>query len=988
MRSFPRSSAAFALISVLALVSLASLSATAFLASARLERQATVSLGSRTQMEMALDTGRECVRQLINDNTQPGVGGNTHLVTYWRGPNPATDWTNELGYPFIAQIKTSGANFGPNSAAWYYAPLFSPAGMTNLDTNSIQNAMRFTNLHQGTFKADMQTFMSTSATNGFTQNPLPTDTRCTTIPLLFGRTSPPVGWVYIFQEKRKVGSNLTNTLPVVRLAWFTEDLDGLIDAERMGSSTSRDTGTNPAEISLADAKGTNGALITSLSTFTNNARRYLSPGLLANSNVSGLQSTNNAQYFASGLRCWSPTNATGDNGALAWIPVGIPVSGSATSPKGYANQGFTKINLNQLNSSNDISAIVAAISNNLPNFSKRAGAMNGGAYLSNIAANIVDYVDTDTNLSVDTANAIPTWRGVESIAWPNEVFTRFNLANRSTNPPNYKFQLGVKQYIEVWNLSSTSVVVDGADYSISNNLDIPLKCTNWNGNLKSADPATPPANETCTNPSFTLPPNSYGVISASTRTFNILVPTNLAPGTNPALTINPSTTANKYTISYKGKIVDATPGGRWLGNATNMKVGEFHFITTAVNFGSSANGSQYNLAAGDPRGGLFVQQPSMDFPYNQTTPGGRNSHASSGGGAKIVDPKVNWPDGGHSSTADIATSPTSANANYSIAQGPQKQGNPNHWVQKVNNTGSFTNIFELGNIFDPIQWGDPQNPFYPLDTAAWMGLSNSATAFNGACGRTTLRIGRDEFQRFAFTNYAGNSSPAIPNMGMSAVALLDLFCITNGTTTAGGPYSTGGKINLNTAPAPVLRALAGSVVLSNDLAMIPVSQKIPPQMAEAFAQGVMRFRAQYPFLTPSHLNFIGTDPAWPNTNNWPNNSVFGSTNSLNLSAAPGNVSGANAKLNISEWNDRASEEWFSKIWALSSCQSYNFRVYVVAQMVDSNKMPTGPVMKKYYHLYARNGSSVSPNGGTNYNSAGITNWTPTVGVIKTYESPY
>jgi hypothetical protein len=159
-------------------------------------------------------------------------------------------------------------------------------------------------------------------------------------------------------------------------------------------------------------------------------------------------------------------------------------------------------------------------------------------------------------------------------------------------------------------------------------------------------------------------------------------------------------------------------------------------------------------------------------------------------------------------------------------------------------------------------------------------------------------------------------------------------------------------------------------------------------MAEAFAQGVMRFRAQYPFLTPSHLNFIGTDPAWPNTNNWPNNSVFGSTNSLNLSAAPGNVSGANAKLNISEWNDRASEEWFSKIWALSSCQSYNFRVYVVAQMVDSNKMPTGPVMKKYYHLYARNGSSVNPNGGTNYNSAGITNWTPTVGVIKTYESPY
>ena len=45
-------------------------------------------------------------------------------------------------------------------------------------------------------------------------------------------------------------------------------------------------------------------------------------------------------------------------------------------------------------------------------------------------------------------------------------------------------------------------------------------------------------------------------------------------------------------------------------------------------------------------------------------------------------------------------------------------------------------------------------------------------------------------------------------------------------------------------------------------------------MAEAFAQGVMRFRSKYPFLTPSHLSFIGTDPSWPNTTTWPANSRF------------------------------------------------------------------------------------------------------------------
>jgi hypothetical protein len=272
-----------------------------------------------------------------------------------------------------------------------------------------------------------------------------------------------------------------------------------------------------------------------------------------------------------------------------------------------------------------------------------------------------------------------------------------------------------------------------------------------------------------------------------------------------------------------------------------------------------------------------------------------------------------------------------------------------------------------------------------------MNLTTNATItnFSGSCGRNTLRIGRPEHARFAFTNFGGNSTPAIPNMGMSAVSFLDLFCINNGTSTGGGPFSTGGKINLNTAPAPVLRALAGSVTLSKDAAISPANLKVSAAMAEAFAQGVMRFRARYPFLTPSHLNFIGTDPNWPNTSSWPSNAVFGNTNSIFLeTTAPGNASGGSAKINVNEWSDQAAEEWFSKIWALSSCQSYNFRVYVVAQMVNSNKLPMGPIMRKYYQMYARNGSSVTNTTGTSYNAATITNWTPTVNVNKIYESPY
>ena len=105
------------MISVLALVSLAALTATAFLASARLERQATTSIGNSTRLDMALESGKVAASQVILENSQTDVGGNTHIVTYWRGSGP-NDWTNELGYPFIGQIATSGGR-GPQSATWH-----------------------------------------------------------------------------------------------------------------------------------------------------------------------------------------------------------------------------------------------------------------------------------------------------------------------------------------------------------------------------------------------------------------------------------------------------------------------------------------------------------------------------------------------------------------------------------------------------------------------------------------------------------------------------------------------------------------------------------------------------------------------------------------------------------------------------------------------------------------------------------------------------
>lgn len=1053
-------SPSFALISVLALVSLAALTATAFLASARLERQATSSLGNATRLEMALNSGKVCASQVINDNSQPDVGGNTHIVTYWRGSG-TNDWTNELGYPFIGQIKTSGG--GQQSAIWYYFPLFSPAGVTNLDTNEIQTAMRFTNFHQGSFSNDMQTYMSNNATNGFVDSPGLNHPKCVQIPLLGGRTSPPVGWVYINQEKRKLGSALTNTSPAVRIAWFTEDLEGLIDAERMGGLTTRPSGTNAEEISLSSATGTNGALLSSVAYFTNNRKSYISYGLLSSAG-NGWADVTNARYFASGLRSWMNTNAAGatPNGAVAWIPVGIPISGSATDPKGYTNQGYTKFNLNNLatNSGSNpvaIATIAQVITSNLSiNFLARAGGLTNGnrfEYANCIAANLVDYIDSDSTPSILDGSG--GYRGCEALPLVSEVALSIQWTNQATNGVRYEEQFEVTPVIELWNMynktftgtlsfayNSTLTIGKGPTAGLGISPALCLTQTPTTGTNTNSFPVTLQPNQCGV---YIMPSRGYSVVSgfvANPPTYNTntycTVATN-AFATNMASlmcgrlgamgstnfssfwelaveTVLPGPAAAKEFIIYD-RTTSIQEGQRTMycepfvkGNARNngnhMPEWPSHVPSLRLDPGSS--GSLYGT--GDPRMTWFMT--------NSTTangPGIMNANDLSQSGsfgyrnriwkfsAGSNDERKGstnrpdlWLDGGHAdSSTGTNTSPggdfKTTDPRWTALTTPMTTTNqPCAFIRD----GPMLNVLELGNIFDPIQYETSvlttsanKQPPYPTNIT-----TGSLTNWQQG-GGNTLRIGRAEHQRFAFTNMYGNSVPPIPNMAQSSAALLDLFCVTNGTNVSGGPYSLGGgKINLNTAPAPVLRALAGGILLTNDPSQVPANTAIPANMAEAFAQGVMRFRSKYPFLTPSHLSFIGTDPSWPNTANWPDNAVFGNTNLITLAAAPGNTF-ADARINVTAWNDQAAEEWFSKIYALSSCQSHNYRIYVVAQLVATNSSgqtnAIGPLVKKYFQIYARNGSKVNPYPDvTTYSNNTISSWKPTVETIDIHKSSY
>jgi len=941
------SSPSFALISVLALVSLAALTATAFLASARLDRQATRSLGETARLEMACASASACTRQTLNVMCQKSW---QILPTYWRGTN-ATDWTNELGYLLIGY---------PNAAnvRWTYTCGFNPAIHKKLDTTVFK--IEGINTNPGSYLSEIGSFMAT-LTNGFVTNPTSTNTNCTLIPLLGGRTSPPVGWTYIYQDKKIANSTNTTNVPIARFSYYMEDLTGLIDAERMGG-TNRTTGTNALEISLTNLTTNwssssilNAANYAQFINLTNRAK-YFSPGMML---YAGGLSTNDLRYFAHGLLCWDSFPNT--------IPMGIAI----TNGSGYANANTTTLKVNLNSSANlNVTSIAGAITANLPGFTNRAGgfclsagggainaaAYAGTAYVQTLAANIKDFIDTDSDPTTDgtaiSTNRIrPVYRGVDSYPFVNEIVKRYLLT--STSPMTISgtnglgFTVETTDYLELWNLSSKTspagtlqfVAIHGQAGTI---FAQPISFANPLGASNSLGQVV---NGITTNNLSVpaIPPNGFTTLSCNTTTNLFFYPSTIG---SPVFSLVQELTNSLYFVAWNGVYYDAALRGI-KRNSGSLPLGTPRNRGNLPSFTySSTSGTFANPAVGDPRATIYLSQVCDNNQYiGNATFGGRNVRAEGSIATNEAYYEVTpngWPDGGHNSPK--GSSPTSDN------QIPTSFApiNTNLPPGRISNAGSLSNICELGGVFDPIQWSVPSLGNWE---GKWTNLTVSATNVNSFGGGTSLRIGRAEHPRFAFTNLGGTYP--VPNMGLSSAALLDIFSVSDS-------YDNGGRINLNTAPAPVLRALAGGITLSNDMAMTPsATLAITNRMAEAFAQGVMRYRATYPFLSPSQLAFIATDYGVTNgsahwTNTWPTNAVFGNTNaSIPLTNAPGNTLGTTASMGVTAWNDQASEEWFTKIYNLSTVQSWNYRTYVVAQLVNTNGLPTGPSMRKYYLMYVR-----------------------------------
>ena len=948
---YPSGSPSFALISVLALVSLAALTATAFLASARLERTATRPLGEKVRLEMALNIGFNCAKEIINSSM--GSSFDT-VATYWR-TNPADD----VGYLLSGYPRNVPGAPRPTPQMYWFAA-FSTATMTELATNAPPTAVmtnRATVDNQSMFSNIISPFMArlTTFTNGSTNIDLIGHTKDNS------RTSPPVGWMTIKQSVRtNPGKTNTVSTPVMRIAFFVEDLSGLIDAERMCGATSRDTGTNPTEISMSNIGPTPGI---TFDTSPNTRATYFSPSLLASNGPIG---SNNLRYFATGLRSW--TNA------YQRVPRAIAIATGACYGRAQGDPSVTngaKFLIPTNPTASDVAKIAAALTTNLPDFGARGGAMNATAYISNIAANIVDYVDADSTPSLDNA-ANPTYLGIENIPWPNELFDRITFTDVTSSG---LIRIQLKDYVEVWNMGNRTIT-NGTTITISNNYDLVLTMTNTlakagfttnlnafqfdSGSLGNRDFAL----------TRDLQPNGYLVLESSStpsiRKLSVQI-TNTSLYSSAAIRnawaifadSNEATTNMSYTASIGNNVIQKTISGRWtrfLSVSSKMTPPSgLYIFCNNIGYASqtSINGVPLHTG-GDPRAQLFLSGAlyNQNYTNQYATPGGRNRsyywQPGGKGSPKYLESDVNptkyWPDNGHTNSADYGGDPT-AFSQSPTSFPPLDPPLTNNYVMKRNDSGALTNIIELGNIYDPMQWSDQAGSGVANQPGLWTNLTSSATNDSRFGGRNTLRIGRPEHSRFAFTNLGTATGLPVPNMGQSAAALLDIFCTTNA-------IDDGGKININTAPAAVLAALAGGITLKADPANTNAVDNT--KMVNAFTNGVMKFRQTYPFYSTSQLPFISTnygDANWTNT--WNASTVFSTNTGCGLEGT--------------ELNDEGTEEWFSKIYGLSSVQSRNFRIYVYAQMVNSNNVPYGRIMRKYYHLYTEQ-TQEDPN--DPYNDAG------------------
>jgi hypothetical protein len=761
----------------------------------------------------------------------------------------ASNTTNDT---FIVVANTNGQLFVGNgirgSTNFSYAPLFSAASSL---TNPVAPVVTSSN-------------PSVSVANGFQTNLI--------LPGGLSATSPNIAWTYLTD---------TNGAINARFAFWVEDLGGRLDLSVVGTDNEdvakRPTGTNPAEIALwslfppiADSSGGDAAA---------------QADQIVRARESG------ALLTAATSRLLQNSAVTADMLADLAVGLGHDTNEPEIIPFGLgydADEGKPKVNLNANLSAAGGQRIAEAIQRNLPNFAtQRAGGMAPGNYVNLVAANIVDYADANS-----TPAAVGSQAGNEPAVYLNEIFDRYLWSESIDEAGEWSVRIEITTYMEFWNPT---------DQNVQGALRVEVDATGLVVSVNGADQNLA-AEPWLLEENVNFRPNEYQILEMSREVVLPWGPTR--PPANATLPL-PEAEVN-YAVSLDNAQVDKSVAGSGLERTESTAGLRFN----QPNWKGNAMVADSDLAlgrVGDPRMNTLIAYQRRGHTYiNRTSWGGRNLMRELAD--RTFGEVKKWHDG-----TFITNSPPGAEATTPTELPPALAAGVVYYSNapvKFNNSGAFSNIVELGNVFDPIQWSVDLTGTDHISTGA------SANALSG--GGNSLRIGRPEHPRFT-------------NDGRRASQLLDLFTV--GPTNASGVSFNRipGRINLNTAGTNALRALVAGVYHRNDPALTPTANLVVPVNAvNAFVSAVQRFRTERPFLSTSQLALLATNSS---ATSWPSNAVFGNR----------------ALVGANEWNDSAAEEWFSRIYALSTTRSRNFMVYAVGQTVQplNPTVPTSTVQSAY-----------------------------------------
>jgi len=823
-----------------------------------LERKTARSYSHAARAEMALDSGLNDAMTTLGQITSR----DDSLVFRMEDPDEPLKTIDNVERQ---QFFTYGSVFQNN--AWRVIPLFS--GLQEKNTTPVTSKPNSPNTD--TLKTDLKSIIGDIKTLGRMSE---TDLNI-----------PRAKWVELPRPASAGPSELK-----VRYAWWVEDLSGRIDGRTNGSQP-RKMGLNTNELGV-------------YTIFKNNEQ----DDPIGGPEDELVKNRLNLLTAASSRIVLSPDEANKITPYLTYslAPANPNVEPLPVIPQGfgYADAGGPMMDLNEAVTGKDVDGLSAMITRNLPGFTSdlRVGGFkySGQDYTKTLAANIIDYADTDSDATKGTS-----YRGVDCYPFVNEMYDRYEWLSSSSKTT---VDIKVSTYIELWNPNQIKTPAGKAQFE---NVNIMAVTIPPGGQGKFSTVVYPVVNVP------EIAPNGFWVGLMGEKTYNFPRGA-FEPGTLTFATQN----NNNFKFSWNGIQVDTTRGGvRRQGS--NLTQG-------ASNRKWKGNGSPAQETttgqAGDPRatpyigGGTGESLGARGYIYDNTyasnTSWGGRSLKRGISSAEHNEVKVStWPDRGSDSTAGNAAGDDGKLPTAVIAPLPQPKMAPNF----ISNAGYYVSPAELGNIFDPSQWQDVEK--------------TSSAANSEAGGGYTLAIGRPEFGQF-------------DKEGRRSAQLLDLFYakLPGPVMDAIPVNSRGMKINVNTASREVLRTLVAGVKLEDDPqqnTLRPPSQSI---IGDLFADAVIATRNYAPLRGPSDLALVKADPTV--ARNYATGSAkplgepfFGSRFSYQTGAPP------------NTWDDAGREELFRKVINMVSFQGKTFRIVVAGEVVDNVGNVVGKRTKEVHVMF-------------------------------------